>query len=89
MLHATDGKQISIIQGAAGTGKSASLAALNIAYSSAGHRVLGLAPSGAAAAELQKSSGIDSQTIHALLMQLENDNARKPFHLTDRDVLVL
>ncbi|WP_369008958.1 AAA family ATPase, partial [Pseudomonas yangonensis] len=39
MLHATDGKQISIIQGAAGTGKSASLAALNIAYSSAGPRV--------------------------------------------------
>ncbi len=89
MEHATDGRQIAIIQGAAGTGKSASLAALKIAYSSAGHRVLGLAPSGAAAAELQKSSGIDSQTIHALLMQLENDNARRPFHLTDRDVIVL
>jgi len=89
MVHATDGRQISIIQGAAGTGKSASLAALKIAYSSAGHRVLGLAPSGAAAAELQKSSGIDSQTIHALLMRRENDNARKPFHLTDRDVIVL
>ncbi len=89
MEHATDGRQIAIIQGAAGTGKSASLAALKIAYSSAGHRVLGLAPSGAAAAELQKSSGIDSQTIHALLMQLENDNARKPFQLTDGDVIVL
>lgn len=89
MLHATDGKQIAIIQGAAGTGKSASLAALNIAYSSAGHRVLGLAPSGAAAAELQKSSAINSQTIHALLMRLENDNARKPFNLTDHDVIVL
>ncbi|WXL27917.1 MobF family relaxase [Ectopseudomonas mendocina] len=89
MVHATDGRQIAIIQGAAGTGKSASLAALKIAYSSAGHRVLGLAPSGAAAAELQKSSGIDSQTIHALLMQLENDNARKPLHLTDHDVIVL
>lgn len=89
MVHATSGRQIAIIQGAAGTGKSASLAALKIAYSSAGHRVLGLAPSGAAAAELQKSSGIDSQTIHALLMRLENDDARKPFHLTDRDVIVL
>ncbi|MBD9399129.1 MobF family relaxase [Pseudomonas sp. PDM11] len=89
MVHATDGRLIAIIQGAAGTGKSASLGALNIAYGSAGHRVLGLAPSGAAAAELQKSSGIDSQTIHALLMRLENDNARKPFHLTDRDVIVL
>jgi len=89
MKHATDGRQIAIIQGAAGTGKSASLAALKIAYNAAGLRVLGLAPSGAAAAELQKSSGINSQTIHALLMQLENDNARKPFHLTDRDVIVL
>ncbi len=89
MVHATDGRKIVIIQGAAGTGKSASLAALKIAYSSAGHRVLGLAPSGAATAELEKSSGIDSQTIHALLMRLENDDARKPFHLTDRDVIVL
>lgn len=89
MLHSTDGQQIVIIQGAAGTGKSASLAAFKIAYSSAGHRVLGLAPSGAAAAELQKSSGIDSQTIHALLMRLENDNARSPFRLTEMDVIVL
>jgi len=89
MLHATDGRQIAIIQGAAGTGKSASLAAFEIAYSAAGHRVLGLAPSGAAAAELQKSAGIDSQTIHALLMRLESDNARKPFTLTNRDVIVL
>lgn len=89
MVHATDGRKIVIIQGAAGTGKSASLAALKIAYSSAGHRVLGLAPSGAATAELEKSSGIDSQTIHALLMRLENDDARKPFYLTDRDVIVL
>lgn len=89
MVHATDGRKIAIIQGAAGTGKSASLAALKIAYTSAGHRVLGLAPSGAATAELEKSSGIDSQTIHALLMRLENDDARKPFHLTDRDVIVL
>ncbi|PKG96280.1 hypothetical protein CXF92_00320 [Pseudomonas sp. Choline-3u-10] len=89
MLHATDGRQIAIIQGAAGTGKSASLAAFEIAYSAAGHRVLGLAPSGAAAAELQKSAGIDSQTIHALLMRLESDNARKPFTLTNLDVIVL
>lgn len=89
MVHATDGRKIVIIQGAAGTGKSASLAALKIAYSSAGHRVLGLAPSGAATAELEKSSDIDSQTVHALLMRLENDDARKPFHLTDRDVIVL
>lgn len=89
MVHATSGRQISIIQGAAGTGKSASLAALKIAYSSAGHRVLGLAPSGAAAAELQKSSGIDSQTIHALLMRLENGSDKKPFNLCNRDVIVL
>ncbi|OQR35347.1 hypothetical protein BWR15_15560 [Pseudomonas sp. T] len=89
MVHATDGRQITIIQGAAGTGKSASLAALKIAYSSAGYSVLGLAPSGAAAAELQKSSSIDSQTIHALLMRLENGNAQKPFNLSHRDVIVL
>lgn len=90
MLHSTDSRQIAIIQGAAGTGKSASLAALKIAYSSAGHRVLGLAPSGAAAAELQKSSGIDTQTIHALLMRLEHAaDSKHPFCLTNRDVIVL
>lgn len=90
MLHSTDGRQIVIIQGAAGTGKSASLAAFKIAYSSAGHRVLGLAPSGAAAAELQKSSCIESQTVHALLMRLESaKDSRRPFSLTNQDVVVL
>ncbi|WP_341303210.1 MobF family relaxase [Pseudomonas sp. TMP25] len=90
MLHSTDDRQMVIIQGAAGTGKSASLATFKIAYSTAGHRVFGLAPSGAAAAELQKSSGIDSQTIHALLMRLENaTDSKHAFTLTNQDVIVL
>ncbi len=89
MRHAANGCQLSIIQGAAGTGKSASLAALNLAYTSAGHRVLGLAPSGAAAAELQKSSGIASRTIHSLLIRLENDSPQQRFCLSQKDIIVV
>lgn len=89
MRHAADGRQLAIIQGAAGTGKSASLAALNLAYRAAGCRVLGLAPSGAAAAELQKSSGIDSRTIHSLLIRLENDSPQQRFSLTPNDVIIV
>lgn len=89
MRHAADGRRMTIIQGAAGTGKSASLAALNLAYNDVGNRVLGLAPSGAAAAELEKSSGIASRTIHALLIMLENDNPKYRLHLKDTDVIVV
>ena len=89
MRHAADGRQLAIIQGAAGTGKSASLAALKLAYQAAGCRVLGLAPSGAAAAELQKSSGIDSRTIHSLLIRLENDSPQQRFSLTPNDVIIV
>lgn len=88
-IHAAGGAQLSIIEGAAGTGKSQTLAALRVGYEAAGHRVLGLAPSGAAAAELEKSSGIESRTIHALLMRLENDNPQKREVLSATDVLVV
>lgn len=88
-IHAAGGAQLSIIEGAAGTGKSQTLAALRVGYEAAGHRVLGLAPSGAAAAELEKSSGIESRTIHALLMRLENDNPEKREVLAATDVLVV
>src|SRR5690606_31833534 len=55
----------------------------------AGCRVLGLAPSGAAAAELQNSSGIDSRTIHSLLIRLENDSPQQRFSLTPNDVIIV
>lgn len=84
----TSGARCQIIQGAAGTGKSVSLAALREAYESAGNRVIGLAPSGAAAAELQNSAGIQARTIHSLLMRLENDNAQYREKLRPSDVII-
>lgn len=89
VVHAVSGTQLAVIEGAAGTGKSQTLAALRVGYEAAGHRVLGLAPSGAAAAELEKSSGIESRTIHALLLRLENDNPEKREVLSATDVLVV
>jgi len=84
----TSGARFQIIQGAAGTGKSVSLAALREAYESAGNRLIGLAPSGAAAAELQNSAGIQARTIHSLLMRLENDNAQYWEKLRPSDVII-
>lgn len=84
----TSGARFQIIQGAAGTGKSLSLAALREAYESAGNRVIGLAPSGAAAAELQNSAGIQARTIHSLLMRLENDNTQYREKLRANDVII-
>lgn len=86
--HCTSGARFQIIQGAAGTGKSVSLVALREAYESAGNRVIGLAPSGAAAAELQNSAGIQARTIHSLLMRLENDNAQYREKLRVNDVII-
>ncbi|THG78384.1 hypothetical protein E5198_15735 [Pseudomonas sp. A-1] len=87
--HAAQGNRLALVQGAAGVGKSASLAALKIAYETDGRRVIGLAPSGAAAAELEKSSGIASSTIHALLMKLELGKGDKRFQLQAGDVLIV
>lgn len=84
----TSGARFQIIQGAAGTGKSVSLSALREAYEAAGNRVIGLAPSGAAAAELQNSAGIQARTIHSLLMRLENDNPQYREKLKASDVII-
>ncbi|MBE7373214.1 MobF family relaxase [Pseudomonas lopnurensis] len=86
--HCASGSRFQILQGAAGTGKSASLTALRLAYESSGNRVIGLAPSGAAAAELENSAGIKSRTIHSLLMRLENDNEKFREKLRPTDVIV-
>lgn len=88
LLHCTKGPLFQILQGAAGTGKSASLSVVRMAYESTGNRVIGLAPSGAAASELENSAGIKSRTIHSLLMRLENDNAQYREKLRDSDVII-
>lgn len=78
-------ERVTVIQGAAGVGKSATLASVNFAYVNAGFRVLGVAPSGAAAAELASSAQVKSQTIHSLLIQIEQGQIK----LSNKDVLMV
>lgn len=86
------GHGFAIIEGAAGTGKSTTaLLALKTAYEAAGHRVIGMAPSGAAMAELQKSiglSGAQCGTVHSMLIKHQNANGQK-FGFQQGDVIIL
>jgi conjugative relaxase-like TrwC/TraI family protein len=56
------------VVGVAGSGKTTALAALNAVYRKTGVPVLGAAPSGRAADELQTATGIPSSTLHRLLL---------------------
>lgn len=87
LRHAATGHRLALIQGAAGTGKSVSMEVLNRVYTEAGNRVIGLAPSGAAAASLEESSGIASQTVHSLLIRIES--GKEPDVLKAGDVIVV
>jgi len=69
-LTATPGA-VKALVGDAGTGKSTAMEAVKNAYEREGYRVLGCAPSGKAAAELQAGTGIPSRTIHSLLNAVE------------------
>ena len=68
--HLLSGGRLSVLVGAAGTGKSYSLEAVREIYESAGYRVMGAAPTGRAAEALSKSAAIDSSTIDRLLLDL-------------------
>jgi len=69
----TDRGQFTFLKGAAGVGKSATLApvfrAYQQAYAAEGVRVIGVAPQNKQATELQKSTGIQSRTVHSLLLK--------------------
>ena len=66
----TSGDQIVIVNGAAGTGKSYSLAAMREAFEADGYKVYGAILQGKTADDLQRDSGIDSRTIHRMLSDL-------------------
>jgi Ti-type conjugative transfer relaxase TraA len=74
--HVTDGKQISIVIGRAGTGKSHTLNAARHAFEAEGYRVIGLAPTNAVVADLRKDGYSHAATLHRELGQLERDPAR-------------
>lgn len=70
--HATGAGGLKLIEGRAGTGKSYALAAIREAHRAAGHRVVGLAPTNAVAADLKADGFGEAGTVHAALFALKN-----------------
>ena len=85
LTHVTDGRDLGIVVGYAGTGKSAMLGVAREAWEAAGYEVRGVALSGIAAENLESGSGIASRTIASL----EHGWGRGRDVLTSRDVLVI
>jgi Ti-type conjugative transfer relaxase TraA len=65
-------KNLSIIQGRAGVGKSYLLDAIRIAHEAEGYRVLGLAPTNKVAMDLKKE-GFEAKTCHSFLFAFKNN----------------
>ncbi|PSJ55954.1 Ti-type conjugative transfer relaxase TraA [Pseudaminobacter soli (ex Li et al. 2025)] len=85
LAHVTDGRDLSLVVGYAGTGKSAMLGVAREAWQAAGYEVRGVALSGIAAENLEGGSGIASRTIASLEHGWQQGRDR----LTRRDVLVI
>jgi Ti-type conjugative transfer relaxase TraA len=83
--HITEGPDLALVVGYAGTGKSALLGVARMAWEQEGYRVRGLALSGIAAQGLERGSGIAARTIASL----EYAWARGEDRLRERDVLVV
>jgi Ti-type conjugative transfer relaxase TraA len=64
--HVTSDKDLGVVIGYAGTGKSAMLGVAREAWEAAGYKVQGLALSGIAAENLESGSGIASRTIASI-----------------------
>ncbi|MEG8221404.1 Ti-type conjugative transfer relaxase TraA [Sphingomonas sp. HH69] len=85
LAHITGDKDIAIVVGYAGTGKSAMLGVARDEWERAGYQVRGAALSGIAAESLEGGSGIASRTIASLEYQWEQGREQ----LGPRDVLVI
>jgi Ti-type conjugative transfer relaxase TraA len=85
LAHITDGRDLGIVVGHAGTGKSAMLGVARDAWEAAGYEVRGAALSGIATENLESGSGIASRTIASL----EHGWGQGRGLLTTRDVLVI
>ena len=85
LAHVTDGRDLSVMVGHAGTGKSAMLGVAREAWEAAGYEVRGAALSGIAAENLESGSGISSRTIASL----EHGWQQGRDGLSSRDVLVV
>ena len=82
----TQGSDITLVQGWAGTGKSYALGTAREVWEAEGYRVRGAALSGKASVELSNGSGIQSTTLSALEREI-GEGGTDP--LTSRDILVI
>lgn len=86
VAHVTMAKDLAVIQGWAGTGKTYAAGAAVEAWRAAGYEVVGAAPSNQATKELAAGAGLDSaMNTTKLLMELDRGN----FQLTDKTVLMV
>jgi Ti-type conjugative transfer relaxase TraA len=85
LAHVTGGRDLGVVLGHAGTGKSAMLGVAREAWEAAGFEVRGVALSGIAAENLESGSGIASRTI----ANMEHGWQQGRDQLTTRDVLVI
>ena len=85
LAHITGAKDIAIVVGYAGTGKSAMLGVARDEWERAGYQVRGAALSGIAAEGLEGGAGIVSRTIASMEYQWEQGREQ----LGPRDVLVI
>jgi Ti-type conjugative transfer relaxase TraA len=85
LAHVTGGRDLGVVVGHAGTGKSAILGVAREAWEAAGYEVRGVALSGIAAENLESGSGIASRTIASM----EHGWGQGRDLLTTRDILVI
>ncbi|MBV9530024.1 MAG: Ti-type conjugative transfer relaxase TraA, partial [Bradyrhizobium sp.] len=85
LAHITHGRDLGVVVGHAGTGKSAMLDVAREAWEAAGYDVRGGALSGIAAESLERGSGIASRTITSM----EHSWGQGRDMLTARDILVI
>ena len=85
LAHVTEGPDLGIVVGYAGTGKSAMLGVAREAWEAGGYEVRGVALSGIAAENLESGSGIASRTIASM----EHGWGQGRDMLSVRDVLVI
>ncbi len=85
LAHITDGRDLGVVVGYAGTGKSAMLGVAREAWEASGYEVRGAALSGIAAENLESGSGVASRT----LASLEHGWKQGRDRLGARDILVI